>query len=299
MNFKRISLVMGLGWGAIGLSAHAALLNLGQYQTGPYYSDFTANNLDVNYVYTGNSSSGTGVFKVSDSYSSGALNTAGDTYTSGADAPGSHGSFKNAPFTGSYSLTADISWNGSVATLTSGNFDISGTLMGGTASSVLLTGSLKTGAGSSAFGFVDHTATMTTGEYNEFDFLVNLGSLSGNTELLQDFLQSMGGTGGIRINANFDYTGHLSSSKTVYNVNNGSTTTTINEIPPPTTYGGFQGYWDQSFANPLNAGTADTFVPEPKAYPWGASIAALTACACCARRTWPFARRQLNGVKHD
>ena len=282
MNFKRFFLVLGMG--AIGLSAHAALLNFSQYQTGPYYSDFTANDLDVNYVYTGNSSSGAGVFTVSDVYNSGSTVPEQDTYSAGSQAPGTHG-LNNGNFTGSYSITADISWNGSVATLTGGTFDIYGALMGGTASSVLLSGSLRTGVGSSAFGYVDHTATMTTGEYNEFDFLINLSSLSGNSQIVQDFLQSMGGTGGIIVNAGFDYT----KNGPFFLYNNGSTTTTANL--DSTTYQGFQGLWDQNFANPAGGGQANTFVPESAAYPWGASIAALMACACSVRRT--FARRQL------
>lgn len=293
MNLKTFFLAMGAG--AVGLSTHAALLNLGQYESGPYYSDFSTYGLDVNYAYTGNSSSGTGVFTVSDEYSGGSLAVAGETYTGGSQAPGTQGK-DNGNFSGSYSLTADISYNNGVATLTSGTFDIYGALMGGTASSLLLSGNLETGAGSVAFGYVDHTATMTSGEYNQFDFLINLGSLTGNSQIVRDFLQSMGGTGGIILEAGFDYghTGILNGKPgIVYNANNDSTATTANVTY--STYQGFDGYWDQSFANQAGLGQANTFVPEPAAYPWGASIAALMACACSARRAWPFAQRQSKG----
>lgn len=267
MNLKRFSLVAGSG--IIGLSAHAALLNFGPYQSGPYYSNFASSGLDVNYVYTGNSSSGTGVFTVSDPYSANAIVTKGGDYTSGADAPGTHGAYNQTPYTGSYSLTADISWNGSAATLTGGSFDVYGNLFsGGTTSSLLLSGSLKTGAGGAAFGYENPGSA----NYNEFDFLINLSSLTGNSEIMEDFLQSMGGTGGIIINANFDSANH--------NTEIGGTSVNASGAEA------FNGYWDQSFANPLAQGTADTFVPEPASYTWWASIAALVACACSAGRAW-------------
>jgi hypothetical protein len=271
MNLKQFFLVIGSG--AIGISTHAALLNLGEYQNGPFYSNFASSGLDVNYVYTGNSSSGTGVFTVSDPESNNNIVSKSGAYTSGADAPGTHGAYNATPYTGSYSLTADISWNGSVARLTGGTFAVDGTLMGGTASSVLLSGSLETGVGGAAFGFENPGSA----NFNEFDFLINLGSLTGNSEILQDFLQSMGGTGGIIINANFNSANHNSTI--------GGTTVNASGAEA------FNGNWDQSFANPEAAGTADSFVPEPAAYPFGASIAALAACAGCARR----ARRQSVG----
>lgn len=142
--------------------------------------------------------------------------------------------------------------------------------MGGTSSSVLLSGTLKTGTGGAAFGYEDPGSA----NYNEFDFLINLGSLTGNSLIMEDFLQSMGGVGGIIINANFNSANH----------NTVISGTTVNASGAEA----FNGNWDQSFANPLAQGTADTFVPEPAAYPWWASIAALIACACSVRGAWHF-----------
>jgi hypothetical protein len=259
-------------------SGHAALLTFDQ--SGPFYSNFATYGLDVNYVYSGTTSSGTGVYTVSSPYSSSSLvanNT--DTYVAGSSAPGTHGA-SNGSFSGIYSLTANISYNNGVASLTGGTFDI----YQGSTSTILLSGNLVLGAGSSAFGFVDHTATMSTGEYNEFDFLIDLNSLAGNQQMVEDFLKGFGGTeGGIQINAGFDY-GHVSGGKTVYNYNNGSKTTTANVIPPASSYEGFDGIWNHSFANPLAAGTADTFVPEPVVYPVAASAVALAGVVLVRRK---------------
>jgi hypothetical protein len=277
MNFRKFYVAMGLGSGAIGLSAQAALLNFGQFQSGPYYSDITSSGVDVNYAYTGNASAGTGVFTVSDPLSANNVVTKSGAYTSGASAPGTHGADIAKGYTGSYSLTADISWNGSVATLTSGSFSINGNLMGGTTSSLLLSGTLETGVGGAAFGYENPGSA----NFNEFDFVINLGSLTGNSQIVSDFLEGVGKFGGIIINANFNSAFHNSTISG----------TTVNAAGAEA----FNGNWDQNFANPEASGTADTFVPESAAYPWGASIAALIACTGCARRLSPLARRRTVG----
>lgn len=274
-----------------GFSTQAALLNMEQNQSSPYYSDFEANQLDVNYAYTaGTSSSGTGIFTANDPYSGGSLVTEGDSYTSSSKSPGTFGAYNQTSFTGSYSVTADISYNNGVATLTSGTFSIYGGLPGvpgSTPSTLLLSGSLVAGAGGSAFGYVDNSAGLTQGKYDTFDFLINLNSLAGNSEIEADFLKSLGGEAGIILHASFDATGHTAivnnKPTTVYNYNNGSTTTTANSTS--TTYQGFDGNWNQSFANPAAAGFADTFVPEPAIYSAAASIAALAGVIFIRRRS--------------
>jgi hypothetical protein len=280
-----------------GFSAQAALLNLGQNSSSPFYSDFTANGLDVNYVYTGTSSSGTGTFTASDPYSGGSLQTEDEGYTSSSESPGTFGAYNHTPFTGSYSITADISYNNGVATLTSGTFSIYGGLPGipgSTSSTLLLSGNLVAGGGGSAFGYVDNSAGLTQGKYDEFDFLINLSSVTGNSEIEADFLKSLGGEAGIILHADFDATGHTAIVNhvptTIYNYNNGSTTTTANSTS--TTYAGFDGNWNQSFANPVAEGNADTFVPEPAMYSGAASIAALTGAIFIRRRSDNSGRRE-------
>jgi hypothetical protein len=138
---------------------------------------------------------------------------------------------------------------------------------------------------------VDHTGSMTAGEYNEFDFLINLSSLTGNSGIESDFLKSLGGEGGVILNAAFDY-GHKTgpgNSVVNYYYNNGATTTsaqlTSGTFTANGTYQGFQGDWNQSFANPLTAGVADTFVPEPAMYSAAASMAALAGVIFIRRRS--------------
>jgi len=271
-----------------GVSAQAALINgFGPNSSSPYYSDFEANQLDVNYVYSGNSASGTGVFTVSNPYLNSSLVTEGDSYTSSSKSPGTMGAYNQTGFSGDYVLTANISYNNGVATLTGGSFDVYGSLLGGTASSLLLSGSLVAGAGGSEFGYVDHTATRSTGEYNQFQFLINLKTVSGNPAIVADFLKNLGGEGGISLNAAFDYTGHTvlqggNPPTTVYNYNNGSTATTANLTS--TTYQGFNGLWDQNFANPMAAPVADSFVPEPSFYSVAASLAVLVSLPSFRRK---------------
>lgn len=276
MKTKQFLKVAGLGSMLAGFSTQAALLGLQAYQTGPYYSDFSTSGLDVNYVYTPSSStSGIGTFTVSNPYNgSGGLITKPDNYTSGTLAPGTLGA-DNGNFNGTYSLSATIAYNNGVATLTQGTFAIVGSLPGGI-SGTLLQGNLVTGVGGTAFGYVNNTTGMTAGEYNEFDFLINLSSLTGNSAIEADFLKSLDGTGGIILNAGFSY------GPGVYQANNGAIVNTANV--GSTSYQGFEGFWNQSFANPLAAGSANTFVPEPAIWPTAASLAAFAALALLRRK---------------
>ena len=287
MKTKQFLNVAGLCTIMAGFSAQAALLGLQSYQNGPFYSNFENNQLDVNYVYSGTSTSGSGVFTVSDPYQGGSLVTEGESYTSGSKAPGTSGAYNQTGFTGSYSLSANISYNNGVATLTGGTFDIYGSLFsGGTPSTLLLQGNLVTGAGGSAFGYVNNSAGLTQGKYDEFDFLINLKSITGNAAIVSDFLKYIGGDGGIILNSVFDATGHTAivggKPTTVYNYNNGSTATSANLTS--TNYQGFDGLWNQNFANEAGQGYANTFVPEPARFSAMASLAAAAAGLVFGRR---------------
>ena len=287
MKTKQFLNVAGLCTIMAGFSAQAALLGLQSYQNGPFYSNFENNQLDVNYVYSGTSTSGSGVFTVSDPYQGGSLVTEGESYTSGSKAPGTSGAYNQTGFTGSYSLTANISYNNGAATLTGGTFDIYGSLFsGGTPSTLLLQGNLVTGAGGSAFGYVNNSAGLTQGKYDEFDFLINLKSITGNAAIVSDFLKYIGGDGGIILNSVFDATGHTAivggKPTTVYNYNNGSTATSANLTS--TNYQGFDGLWNQNFANEAGQGYANTFVPEPARFSAMASLAAAAGLVFGRRR---------------
>jgi hypothetical protein len=263
--------------------SQAALLGLNPDKTSPVYADFTANNLDVNYVYSGTSSTGTGTFTVSDPYSSGSLVNEVESYFSSSQSPGTLGAYHNTSFNGSYTISANIQNNNGVISLQGGTFTVRGDLIGGAGHSgdVLLQGSLKTGAGGTAFGYVDPGKPLTAGTYNEFDFLIDLSSLTGNAAIVADFLKNVGGTGDIILDANFDY-GHKVGPQTLFSGNNGSTTTTA--ATTSSTYVGFNGNWNQSFSNPLGAGVSDSFVPEPSAYALAGAVMALLGLASVRRK---------------
>lgn len=250
---------MGLGSGAVGLSAQAALLQTGQDTSSQYYADFTATSLSAQYTY--NSATATGTFTASDS---------GNNlfYTDGSLSPGTQGAYSGANashgFDGSYSLTASIQDIGGNWEVTAGSLSVDGNLLGGatTPSTVLLTANLKTGA--NTFGYGASGTTL-------FNFLFTVSG--GQSAIVEDFFGSGQGQGAVNLN----FTSYYSFA--------------------PGGWAPYSGNFTKNFeTNPGNPdGQADTFVPEPAAYPLGASIAALMACACCAWRTSRFARRQSVG----
>jgi hypothetical protein len=188
-------------------------------------------------------SAGIGTFTASSSTG------ANEAYTDGPESPGTgNGTSKayNATgFNGSYSLTATIQQISGLWEVTGGALNIYGDLIGGTghAGDLLLSANLKTGAGTIGYG-----ASGT----KEFDFL--FGVSGGNSSILRDFF-GVGGQGAIILN-----------------------TGNYNTLP------GHVAYQDlaHSFSN-LGSGTADTFVPEPSAYPLAGSVMALLGLAVARR----------------
>jgi len=178
-------LVLGMLFSA---EAHAALLGLNPNAASPFYADFNTTGLKVSYNY--NSASGVGTFTVTNNSNV----TKPEQYTSGASSPGTHGveNGNSSPvaFSGFYSLTATIKQDANNQwDVTGGSFSVEGTLFGGVSTDLLLTGTLKTGAGS--FGWSTPTA-------NEFDFLFNTSS-GGNSAILADFFGAGSGAGAIEL----------------------------------------------------------------------------------------------------
>lgn len=258
MKTNQFLAIAGACFVVAGLSAHAAPLNLNQIS--PATADFTALGLDVNYSY--NSQSQSGVFAVSSpSNPSSAAAQAAD--------------LSNNAFHGAFSLTADLSLSHGAPVLTSGSFIISGP------SGVLLRGNLLP----AAFGYARHTVVTTSGEYDDFDFLINEHSLAGDPKEIAEFLKDVGPVGEIVVDAGFDY-----SSPNSYH----SQIKTATQNLRGTRYAGFQGDWRASFANPLAAGSVDVMpavspavvvsAPEPAIYPAAASLIALGTLMFFRRR---------------
>jgi hypothetical protein len=126
---------------------------------------------------------------------------------------------------GSYSLQAFINQSGF---LSFGALTINGDL--GAGPETLLTGTLKTGLGGTAFGFQDSPGG------NIFEFLFTV--TGGDAKVVSDFGGLGSGNHGVIVNAGFEHGG----------------------VP-------FNGTWNRFFANDGVSGVADTFVqvPEPRA----------------------------------
>lgn len=161
--------IVGVG-ATVGFGAHAALLGLGQYQSGPYYSDFDSTQITTVYTYNGNN---TGSFTIS--------NTEGahEHYTDGSSAPGTLGSYPDTAFMGSYSLTAQVAFNSTYNQweVTGGSFTIKGNLLTSSTSDILLEANLKTGINTLGFNG-------TNGK--ELDFLFTAPT-AGEQKILEDF----------------------------------------------------------------------------------------------------------------
>jgi len=247
-----------------GLSAQAALLGITPPANTPFYADFNDQNLYVNYAYTGSATSGTGTLEAW-STSSGITtsSTAHNTFT----ADNSSGAVVyNQGFNGYYDLTATIQNVNGVFSVQTGTVDIYGGLPtvngfgNGSAntSDLLLSGNLKTGAQN--FGYTPAGSAHSTASI-ELDLLFNVSSGNGsqmdNSQIFADYFGAFGGQGGIVLT-----TGALNGA-------NGIT-------------GGYSGLAAAFSNSSLQNGQANTFVPEPIAYPVTASMFALFGLAKAA-----------------
>lgn len=229
-----------------GVSAHAALLATGQNSSSPYYADFGTSGLSISYTY--NATTKTGVLNMytgsltGNSYNNPAVGSY-DTFVAGSASPGTGpvGTISSPALvtSSSYALTATIKED-----VNNNWYVYSGSLtISGTVdglSGTLLTASLIGGA--SGAGTQYGTLGYTTGQNTPIDFLIQ--PTGGNTKILQDFL----GT----------------SSVGAIIVTPGSSQ--------------YTGDWTKALG--INAqGQANTFVPEPVAYPVAASAFALFGLA--------------------
>jgi hypothetical protein len=237
---------------AMASPTRAALMGLTKNVSSPYYADFTANGLSVSSTY--NASSQTATFHAANSISQ------VESYTSHPLSPGTLGAYNNAGFNGFYSIDATIQKIGSVWNLTGGTVTVKGNLMGGTTSDMLLQGSLKTGVSGvgGAFGFQDFGLTPDASHpfYDIFEF--RFTPTSGNAAILADFFGANNGQAAIILDANFNYAN-------------------------PALF--FNGDWAHPFSSGTANGVADSFVPEPSAYPLTAASAALLGLLFVRRKS--------------
>lgn len=169
-----------------------------------------------------------------------------EAYTSGSLSPGTHGTYTSTGFNGSYSLTATIQD-------ISGNWEVTG-------GSVTVKGNLFFPGDNTQTGDLLLSANLKTGlntigygagGTKEFDFLFT--ATGGNLSILEDFFGVNQGQGAIILN-----TGAY----------------------------GIPAYTDLSHSfNNTGAGFADTFVPEPAAYSWAASVVAFLGIAFTFRKS--------------
>ncbi|MBC8001960.1 MAG: hypothetical protein H7X97_05170 [Opitutaceae bacterium] len=301
MKTNQIIGIVAAGAMMVGLDAQASLINTGQNPSSPYYADFGwASGLNVNYVYDGDANSdgiGTGTLYINNPYSSGSPTWKNGVYDTGGSSPGTGATYASpTPFKGFYTLVAQFSVNHATgsANLTSGTVEVRGNLLTDSSNpnplfastEVLLTGSLKTGAGGVAFGHQDYTGpgTPSAGSKDEFDFLFTV--TGGNSSIVADFFGVNNGRGGIIIDANFDYNpaGGFSYNDGIGGGIDGDGNSEAT-IPTSGAYVGFDGNWNRSFANPLAGAKADTFVPEPAAYSVAGAAMALVGLAISRRRS--------------
>jgi len=251
MNFmkkERILQLAVLSSAMTGLSAQAALLPISPNPSSPYYADFTSSELNVTYSYSGNSSSGTGTF-IAETESA-PTPTANNAFTANSLAAGT-GAFSESGFEGYYTLNATIQNNNGVYTVTSGSVDVYGQLSdisGSTSTTLLLAANLDTGAGS--IGYLSPGDPGYSKSSTQFDFLFGPPLGTSSSKILADF--------------DFRQGGIVLTTGTLNPVVNGAI--------------GYAGL-DDPFQNESNAGQANTFVPEPVAYPLAASIMAFTGFA--------------------
>jgi hypothetical protein len=203
MKMFRSLLLMGFA-GLLGVSAHAALLNLSPTQGAP---DLTASFITVDYTASDKTF-------VASGYS--------DTYYP------SFGGAGTPLGAGTWQLTATLGANNS---LVSGHLDIYDTynvdFPSGTPD-LLLSGNLVTGPASQAFGFSDPGAP----NHDEFDFLFHIESGS----LASDYL-AFGNIGGIILNADFASGGTPFTGDWSHDFSNAGTGFSQVFVPEPSAYG--------------------------------------------------------------
>ena len=217
MKKVQILRVICLGAGMFALHAQGALLGIDWNPNDDQYAAFNSGGLQINYSY--NAGTGIGTFTaVSSSSPSSSM-----AYTSSIDSPGTHGLFNATPFTGYYSLDAQIENYGGVWGVSSGSVTVEGALSGVTtsASDVLLTANLETGP--RTFGYGD-------GGGSEFDFLFT--PTGGNQSILADFSRGLLVPGGaIIMDAGPSDTYAGSFTQSFGNDGDGSAITFVPEAP--------------------------------------------------------------------
>src|SRR5215831_15547820 len=115
MKTQKIYLLAGLYSLVAAQRLSAALMGLTTDTSSPYFSDFTANGLDVSSTY--NSTTGVATFHAGNHVVSGSPVVRVDSYTSHAGSPGTHGTFNNTSFNGFYSIDATVQRINNVWTL--------------------------------------------------------------------------------------------------------------------------------------------------------------------------------------
>jgi hypothetical protein len=233
-----------------GLSAQAAPVGLQPTKdsASPFYADFTSQDLIVSY------NAGTGAFSASSTVA------ANSDFITGAQSPGTLNQFTSeTAFTGSFTLNATIKFDsadGLYEVQNGGSFQVTGNLLGGTGSTVLLNGNLKSGPGSLGYNSTSSKSPQI------FNFAFNTAS-GGNTSIFDDFFGYQNGAGDIILD-----TGTL------------ATTPVYTDFNP----NGFTGF-GANFQNigATAGGEADTFVPEPAVYPLACSLMTLLGMAFIRR----------------
>lgn len=201
MKNVRFRLFLGVCSTVLCLQANGAIvgLNLTPLPNGsPAFSEFITPTLAGGYTY--NSVTGVGTLTVTNS---GGVTKQGE-YTSSPESPGTHGAYTSASFNGFYTLTATIQDIGGQWEVTGGNFSVEGALLGGSTTSVLLTGNLRTGNNSFGYG--------TTKADDAFDLLFT--TTGGSPSIVSDFFGAGTGNGGIYFQEGSatTYSGSLTSS---------------------------------------------------------------------------------------
>lgn len=208
MKIGTILRVVTLGLMPWSWTAHAALINLNPTPGAPdiYVGGF-------NVSYTAN----TGVFQASSPAGWASL-----TYW--------NHDVNQFDAIGTFNLIANFNPDHSLA---GGSLEIRGDI--GNGDELLLSGTLRSGAGGAAYGYQD-PGPSGAGTHDIFQFTFNV--TGGNSAVISDFL-ALGSVGGINLDANFAYNG--------------------TDVP-------FMGFWNTDFSSSNNNGVGDVFVPEPASY---------------------------------
>lgn len=252
MKAKRFFSVVGVCSVVVGFSAQAALLATGQNTGSPYYADFGTTGLSIDYSYNATTETGT-LNMYTGSVSGNSYNNPEvgnyDTFVAGSASPGTGpvGTLLSpaAVTSSSYALTATIKEDANNNWYVySGALTIKGTVDG--VSGTLLTANLITGDDGAGTQF--GTLGYESGANTPIDFLFQ--PTGGNSLILQDFL-GVNSVGAIIVTpGSSQYTGDWTKTSILIN----------------------------------GQAQANTFVPEPVAYPFAASAFALFGLAWVTKR---------------